>query len=649
MKAHPYILLWLLLWTAPVMTGCGGGDDDSGGDDDASPEDDDAQDPDDDETDILREQAQNALDRAVAFLREAQAPEGYWEGSFETDTSFTADYILLMHYVDRVNEVRQAKAVRYILDQQNADGGWSAYPGGPSVDYVSVLDYLALKLAGMPADDPALTAARAFILANGGAEAANRLVQIRLALFGQVPWDRMIPFNSNFMLVEEWLYRVGYYHSVLIPFLVIYENGVARTPEPDRGIAEIFLTDPFEGASDDPPPMGCCQDRAVDWILERQEADGNWAGVFINTMYSMIALSSTGDLQYEDEIDRGMEGVESFQNEDADSLNQQFSQPPVMDTAYVLHVLLAAGAPSDDPVVARAVEWLVSKQTTIEGDWVHNNPEGEPGGWSFEHENRYYPDVDCTVMVLDAFALISDDARIDVADTIDKGLAWTLSMQNDDGGWAAWDKNAVDPATIFSFLADEIWVPEDLSWEDLTGRTVLALSSLNSVGYEGFDEAREQGIEFLRARQEASGAWWGRWGTNYTYATGQVLQALVAAGVSLDDPAVRRGAHWLWTKQNADGGFGETPASYGDPSLAGEGGSTIFQTAYATVGLMAATPDGNPGLDRAIGFLVGEQKEDGSWYDEEFLGTNLPGYWYARYDMLSTYKAAYALATYLNR
>ncbi len=642
------MVLLALVFAVPA---CGGDEasPDTGPDDDATGDDDADDDDSDDDAGNLTADARAALERAVQFLLDAQADDGYWEGSFETDTSFTADYILLTHYVGRVNEARQEKAVRYILDHQNADGGWSAYPGGPSVDYVSVLDYLALKLAGLDADDPAMSAARAFILAGGGAETANRLVQTRLALFGQVPWNRMIPFNTNFMLVEEWLYRVGYYHSVLIPFLVIYESGHAVIPPPGRDIAEIFLSDPFDGEPNDPPPVGCCREQAIDWILERQEEDGNWAGVFINTMYSMIALSSTGDTAYDDAIDRGMEGVESFQTEDQDTINQQFSQPPVMDTAYVLHVLLASDVPSDDPAIARAVDWLVSKQTTVVGDWVHNNPEGEPGGWSFEHFNQYYPDVDCTVMVLDAFALLDADARALVSESMSKGLAWALSMQNDDGGWAAWDKNAIDPAAIFAFLADEVWVPEDLSWADLTARTVLALASLDAIGFADRGEALTRGIEFLRAKQEPSGAWWGRWGTNYTYATGQVLQALVAAGISPDDEAVVRGAHWLRMKQNGDGGFGETPESYIDPTLAGEGPSTIFQTAYAVIGLMAATPYDDPDIDRAIAYLIDEQRDDGSWYDEEFLGTNLPAYWYARYDMLSTYKAAYALATYLKR
>ena len=74
-----------------------------------------------------------------------QHPEGYWMGTFVTDTSFTADYILLAHYLDAVNEERQRKAFRYILDELQDDGGWSQYPGGQSTTDISVIDYLCIS------------------------------------------------------------------------------------------------------------------------------------------------------------------------------------------------------------------------------------------------------------------------------------------------------------------------------------------------------------------------------------------------------------------------------------------------------------------------------------------------------------------------
>ncbi|MBZ0271677.1 hypothetical protein K8I61_06550 [bacterium] len=593
--------------------------------------------------------AKRALARAIDYFRATQAPEGYWEGDFPSDTSYNADYIMLGRYLERVDEEREAKAANHIVAEQNADGGWSAYPGGPSVLDITVLDYTALKLAGFPQNGTTMKRAREFILANGGADAANLLVRIRLANFGFVPWKpNTMRVHTWLMNFEELMYHYGFFQSALIPMLLSNDmHHIAPVPA-GRGIGEIFISDPWEGvdpATDFWGP-GCCADQATQWILERQEADGNWAGVLIQTYYSLIALHATGDPAHDDAIERGLEGVRSFQREGENTIIQQFSEPPVMDTAYVLHALLSAGMPPDDPMVADAVSWLLEKQATIPGDWSHVVPNVEPGGWGFEHENQRYPDVDVTVMVLDALALLPEPVLARMEGQLARGIDWMRAMQNDDGGFAAWGKNSLDPVTFAPYLEGETWVPVDDSNEDITARAIVTMTNLGAI--DRFDDARamRRAIDFVKARQKPWGAWFGRWGTNYTYGTGQVLQALAAAGESPRDPDVARAIEWLLSVQNDDGGWGETPQSYLDEALAGAGESTVFQTAYSLIGLQAIGADQNA-IDAGIAFLLDEQLDDGSWFDHEFLGTNLPGYWYSRYTLLASYKAMYALVLYL--
>ena len=106
----------------------------------------------------------------------------------------------------------------------------------------------------------------------------------------------------------------------------------------------------------------------------------------------------------------------------------------------------------------------------------------------------------------------------------------------------------------------------------------------------GFDRARfEDGLTYLLEEQELDGAWFGRWGVNYVYGTSGALAALGPARVDRRiDHAVVRGAVWLRSVQNEDGGWGETTDSYKDPSLRGTGPSTASQTAWALIGLLEA-------------------------------------------------------------
>src|SRR5205085_11718469 len=118
---------------------------------------------------------------------------------------------------------------------------------------------------------------------------------------------------------------------------------------------------------------------------------------------------------------------------------------------------------------------------------------------------------------------------------------------------------------------------------------------------------------------EPSGAWFGRWGTNYVYGTGSVLPALAAAGIPASHPAVRRAVGWLERVQNDDGGWGEDQRSYQDKDRwAGRGASTPSQTAWALLALLAAGERESEAVRRGVRHLVDTQRADGSC-DEPYL------------------------------
>ena len=77
-------------------------------------------------------------------------------------------------------------------------------------------------------------------------------------------------------------------------------------------------------------------------------------------------------------------------------------------------------------------------------------------------------------------------------------------------------------------------------------------------------------MAYLLSDQTAEGAWYGRWGVNYVYGTSGVLRALETVALTARDYC-QRAVAWLRSVQNADGGFGESIASYYDPTLKGQG------------------------------------------------------------------------------
>ena len=133
-----------------------------------------------------------ALSRAADYLLKQRKAEGYWWGDLTADTTLESDYILLELWRHPPNKdgvwnpptrARIDKAARSIAARQLPDGGFSIYEKGPSEVSASIKAYVALKLAGLAADDPNMTRLRERIVALGGLQAANSYVKINLSLF----------------------------------------------------------------------------------------------------------------------------------------------------------------------------------------------------------------------------------------------------------------------------------------------------------------------------------------------------------------------------------------------------------------------------------------------------------------------------------
>jgi squalene-hopene/tetraprenyl-beta-curcumene cyclase len=315
-----------------------------------------------------------------------------------------------------------------------------------------------------------------------------------------------------------------------------------------------------------------------------------------------------------------------------------------------MHALSDSGVDPDHPALATARGWLIEREVRRTGDWSVKAPGVAPGGWCFEYRNAFYPDCDDTAEVLTALSDPSErngGAGGQAAPAVRRGIAWLLGMQNDDGGWGAFDRGCDKEILTHVPFADHNALL-DPSTADVTGRAVFALRRLGMAA-----EAPEltRAVAFLRRQQEADGSWYGRWGCNYIYGTWLVLSALASCGDVSREPWCRRAANWILSRQNPDGGWGESPRSYDDPAQKGIGPSTAAQTAWALMGLFAAgvnapaTP-ATPAIDRGVEYLLRGQRGDGSWHDEPWTATGFPRVFYLQYHLYAVYFPLMALSGY---
>jgi len=164
------------------------------------------------------------------------------------------------------------------------------------------------------------------------------------------------------------------------------------------------------------------------------------------------------------------------------------------------------------------------------------------------------------------------------------------------------------------------------------------------VNHPGYRRQIDRAVTYLRETQEADGSWFGRWGVNYMYGTWQVLVGLRQVGLSPDDPMMVAGANWLLAHQQPCGGWGESPASYDDPRLRGQGPTTASQTAWAVMGLTAAGMVRHSAVAVGVRYLLANQNDDGTWDEPEFTGTGFPRVSYLRYHMYPLYFPLMALS-----
>src|SRR4029077_18748326 len=138
----------------------------------------------------IRQRGTAGLDEAVAractSLLAWHRGDGYWVFEPEADVTIPSEFVLLQHYLGRIEPELQTRIAQFIRATQGADGGWPLFHGGALDISASVKAYFALKAAGDPIDAPHMARARSAILARGGARDCNVFTRILLALFGEV-------------------------------------------------------------------------------------------------------------------------------------------------------------------------------------------------------------------------------------------------------------------------------------------------------------------------------------------------------------------------------------------------------------------------------------------------------------------------------
>ncbi len=607
---------------------------------------------------------QETIRLATLRILQTQSADGSWRDCFDTGLMPDAQTAIFLHLLGVRDGEWVDPLLRRILKEQRSDGGWGLYAGDDGDLSVSVECYYALTVydawpvqqegVGGEACGNVRRRAGDFIRARGGLLECRNLTKMLLAIGGEIPWESLPSprlYSHLFSRFSPVSIRdiTMFTRLHIAPMLLLghlrYVSDVVTDPVlQDLRVNEAPYWGQIRGkdrrarrrpAETNMSRMPLRLRRCVDFILREREADGTVAGYHSSTFLMLLAIRALGksrELPYDailtaQKRNRIVDPQSGF-------VHQQTCNAHVWNTALSIGGLVDAGMRGDAPSIKRAVEYLAAKQHTC-------------GAWGYSDNNTMHPDTDDTVACLDALARTG---RMPTR-AFERGVTWLLSMQKQDGGWAAFERDS-DKRWLERIPANDMKrAMHDPSTPDITARVVEFVLKHRVVGVD--DERVVQALSWLKRHQEPDGSWYGRWGNTYLYGSWCAVKALAAAGLLNTDMGTKV-KRWLLSVQLPDGSFGESCDSDALGRFVPTETGVPTQTAWAldTLLYLAERGERTNTLDelgfaahRAASWLMAARAPDG-WHEDVPSGTAFPGALYIRYHIYPKVWPLVALSHY---
>jgi squalene-hopene/tetraprenyl-beta-curcumene cyclase len=546
-----------------------------------------------------------AIDAGTRRLLKLQQPGGIWVGELESNVTMTAQHLFWNHVLGLRTPDLDRRIANELMARMRDDGTWAIWFEGPPDLSTSIEAYVALRMCGVDPGPRALEyiqreggipKSRLFtkcFLALLGQWPWQKMVPIPPELVLLPPGGPFSIYNFACWARQTFvaLSLAQSLRPVHLADVDLSAIGAIRgRTRPARAPNALRRR---------------AQRTAEQWIRERQEADGSWGGIQPPWVWGIIALTALGHGLDDPTLSKAVEGWQGFMVEDGDRLRPEACQSPVWDTGLAVLALRACGVAADHPQLRAAGEYLLGQEVPIKGDWTIRTPGLAPGGWAFEYENDLYPDTDDAAVISLAlrqlgvgdeavgrgldwlvgmqskgggwgafdvdnqamwlyripfcdFGKVTDEPSADVTahaletlghesgydDARDRGLAWLIDEQEDDGSWfGRWGVNHLYGTGAALPALEACGIPPD---HPSVRRAVAWLDSVQQE-HGGFGED---------IRSYADPAWRGRAPFATPSQTAWALLAHVAAG-NAEGGNARRAADYLCGVQRPDGDWDE--------------------------------------------------------------------------------------------
>ena len=473
---------------------------------------------------------------------------GWWEGELSSSALSTATAIVALTLVDReANAEWTGSGARWLVEHQNADGGWGDTTLSKSNLSTSLLVWSALGLVESDGSAHAVSALEDYVRAQVGSLEPDDIVRAVIGRYGKdktfsVPilmmaaiggrlgqngWSRVLPLPFELAVFPRaWFGAIGLpVVSYALPALIAIGHARFYHQPPGWWNPLRIL-------------RRWAWTRVSKMLRELQPSTGGYLEATPLTSFVTMALASSGEKTHPCVPD-----AVRFLRE---SMRADGSWPIDTNLATWGTTLSVKALGPDFDSAAAVKSWLLRQQYKV----THPFTNAAPGGWAWTDLPGGVPDADDTSGALVALSVLGCD-DVSVAEA---GVRWLLDLQNRDGG-------------VPTFCRGWGTLPFDRSTPEITAHALWAWSvwesRINGELQARVRNARARALRYLkRVRHGNAWCWEPLWfgnehapgEINLVYGTSMVLHYLREAGVTGE--LVDGAARWLTAAQNEDGSWG---------------------------------------------------------------------------------------------
>ncbi len=570
---------------------------------------------------------------------------------------------------------QKARMITYLRNVQNEDGGYGLHIEDSSTVFGTALNYVAMRLLGLQPDDIDAMRARERLRALGGAAQIPTWGKFWLAVLGVYSWEGINPLPPELYLLPRRLpVHPGNFwchtRQVFLPMSYIYARRLQGPITPlVRELRQEVFNEPWEEirwpalrtkvARTDaysPPtpvlkamnkvlglyersPLKPLRKRAVNFVADQMHhEDETTAYLTIGPVSKAIQMLA---IWFEDPhsqaFKRHVERIDDYLWDGVDGLKMQgYNGSQLWDTAFATLAILESGLHEDGAfldVLERAYSFIDDNQVKAdipEGERYFRDP--IKGAWPFSTAEQAWTVSDCTAEGLKASLLAAPIAKRPVPlERLRDAADILLDSQNADGGWSEYEASR-GPQWLELLNAAEVFgdIMVGYSYTECTSACVQALLTFQKRDAQyrcaDIEATLDRALDFIRARQQEDGSWYGGWGVCFTYGTWFGIDALVSAGRPVDRDRIKRAARFLVSKQRSDGAYSESYEACVQKRWIDATEAQPIQTAWGLLGMLKALklfPNDKELLratDRAARFLMEAQLPSGAWHQKDISG-----------------------------